>query len=184
VLIIGRWYDPLTAGEQWRAGIDPKKAASDYVRMQERHYKEMPEILYWEGHNEPSFGAPQDVEARDGMRWYAGFEAERVRILADMGLRAVVGNFSTGYPEVENDNRLWEEFLPALEAAHEHKGFLGLHEYSGPFMWSGWGLSTQGPRMANVTRLILTMIQAGSPCVTERCTARFSHHERWVVCRL
>jgi hypothetical protein len=139
VLIIGRWYDPLTAGEQWRAGIDPKKAASDYVRTQERHYKEMPEILYWEGHNEPSFGAPQDAEARDGMRWYAGFEVERVKILADMGLRAVIGNFSTGYPEVENDNRLWEEFLPALEAAHEHKGYLGLHEYSGPFMWSGWG---------------------------------------------
>lgn len=139
VLIIGRWFDPLTAGEQWRSGIDPKQAALDYVRMQERHYREMPEIRYWEGHNEPSFGAPQDAEARAGMAWYASFEAERVRLLADRGLRAVVGNFSTGYPEVEHDNRLWEAFLPALEAAHEHKGLLGLHEYGGPFLWSGWG---------------------------------------------
>ena len=145
VLIIGRWYDPLTAGEQWRAGIDPKKAASDYVRMQERRYKEMPEILYWEGHNEPSFGAPHDAVARDGMRWYAGFEAERVRLLSEMGLRAVIGNFSTGYPEVQHDNRLWEEFLPALEAAHRHKGLLGLHEYGGPFLWSGWGVFNTGP---------------------------------------
>lgn len=139
LLIVGRHYTELTALEQLNAGESPQQAAQRFVAMQAGVYREQTDVLYWEGHNEPSFGAPFDDGAIEKMRWYGEFEAERVRLLAQMGKRAVIANFSTGYPEVENDNRLWEAFLPALRAAHDHKGMLGLHEYGGPFMWSLWG---------------------------------------------
>jgi hypothetical protein len=79
----------------------------------------------WEGFNEP---VPGDEEQ---MRRLGELEAERVRILARDGLRAVVGNFGTGQPPLE----WWPAFRPALEAAHEHGAYLGLHEYSAPTIW-------------------------------------------------
>jgi hypothetical protein len=79
----------------------------------------------WEGYNEPVPGS------EDEMRRLADIEAERVRLLAQDGLRAVVGNFGTGQPPLE----WWPAFRPALEAAREHDGYLGLHEYSAPTMW-------------------------------------------------
>jgi hypothetical protein len=79
----------------------------------------------WEGFNEPT---PGD---EDQMRRVADLEAERVRLLADNGLRAVVGNFGTGQPPLE----WWPAFRPALEVAHSQDAFLGLHEYSAPTMW-------------------------------------------------
>lgn len=79
----------------------------------------------WEGFNEP---VPSD-EAQ--MRKLAALEAERVRLLAKNGLRAVVGNFGAGQPRLE----WWAAFRPALEAAQAHGGYLGLHEYSAPTMW-------------------------------------------------
>jgi hypothetical protein len=79
----------------------------------------------WEGYNEPT---PGD---EDQMRRLADLEAERVRLLAGNGLRAVVGNFGTGQPPLE----WWPAFRPAVEAARSNNGFLGLHEYSAPTMW-------------------------------------------------
>jgi hypothetical protein len=79
----------------------------------------------WEGFNEP---VPGDEEQ---MRKLAELEAERVRLLAENGLRAVVGNFGTGQPPLE----WWPAFRPALEAAQDHGGWLGLHEYSAPTIW-------------------------------------------------
>lgn len=79
----------------------------------------------WEGFNEP---VPGD---EDQMRRLADLEAERVRLLAENGLRAVVGNFGTGQPPLE----WWPAFRPALEAAQAHGGYLGLHEYSAPTIW-------------------------------------------------
>lgn len=136
LLIIGRVYDPLTALEQLNAGESPEDSARRFVEMQTEKYRANPQVVYWEGHNEPSFGAPEDPEAVRKMAWYGEHEAARVRLLAEMDLKAVVANFATGYPEVQNNNALWEAFLPALRAAHEHKGLLGVHEYGGPFMWS------------------------------------------------
>jgi hypothetical protein len=79
----------------------------------------------WEGFNEP-------VPGDEGqMRKLADLEAERVRLLAEHGLRAVVGNFGAGQPYLE----WWPAFRPALEAAQAHGGYLGLHEYSAPTMW-------------------------------------------------
>jgi hypothetical protein len=79
----------------------------------------------WEGFNEP---VPGDL---DQMRRLAEVEAERVRLLAENGLRAVVGNFGAGQPPLE----WWPGFRPALEAAQAQGGFLGLHEYSAPTIW-------------------------------------------------
>lgn len=79
----------------------------------------------WEGHNEP-------VASDEGqMRKLADLEAERVRLLAEQGLRAVVGNLGAGHPPLE----WWPAFRPALEAAQANGGYLGLHEYSAPTLW-------------------------------------------------
>jgi hypothetical protein len=79
----------------------------------------------WEGFNEPVAGDEgQMVKLAD-------LEAERVRLLADRGLRAAVGNFGVGNPPLE----WWPAFRPALEAAQAHGGYLALHEYSAPTIW-------------------------------------------------
>jgi hypothetical protein len=90
--------------------------ATDPVRMQF--------IDAWEAYNEPVADTP------DKMKRLAAFEAERTRILAQNGLRSVVGNFAAGHPPLE----LWPDFTPALEAIRQHNGFLGIHEYSAPVM--------------------------------------------------
>ena len=79
----------------------------------------------WEGYNEPVPGDP------DQMRKLSELETERVRLLAERGLAAVVGNFGTGQPPLE----WWPDFKPALEAAAANGGYLGLHEYSAPTIW-------------------------------------------------
>jgi hypothetical protein len=88
----------------------------------------------WEGYNEP---VAVDAEQ---MKRLAELEAERVRLLASEGIRSVIGNFGTGHPALE----LWPQFFPALEAAREHDGFLGLHEYSAPTMQFGTHAGGEG----------------------------------------
>jgi len=65
------------------------------------------------------------------MQKLAALEQERVRLLAERGERAAVGNFGTGHPSME----LWPAFRPALEAAQANGGYLALHEYSAPTIW-------------------------------------------------
>jgi len=81
----------------------------------------------WQAYNEP---VANDAEQ---MGRLAQFEAERTRLLAEAGVRSVIGNFGTGQPDLS----LWPAFRPALEAAIEHDGYLGLHEYSAPTMQYG-----------------------------------------------
>ena len=88
----------------------------------------------WEGYNEPVA-----VDA-DQMKRLAELESERVQLLAREGIRSVVGNFGTGHPALE----LWPHFFPAVEAAREHKGYLGLHEYSAPTMQFGTHAGGEG----------------------------------------
>ncbi len=83
----------------------------------------------WEAFNEP---IPADAKQ---MAALAAFEAERTRLLAAAGIRSCVGNFSTGQPALE----LWPAFYPALEAVKAHDGYLGLHEYSAPYVWYASG---------------------------------------------
>ncbi|MFQ5611697.1 MAG: hypothetical protein ACE5H9_06145 [Anaerolineae bacterium] len=83
----------------------------------------------WEGFNEPVADTP------DKMKRLADFEAERTRLLAEQGVKSVVGNFATGHPPLE----LWPDFAPALAAIRQYGGYLGLHEYSAPIMQFGTG---------------------------------------------
>ncbi len=80
----------------------------------------------WQAYNEPV------ANTADEMKRLADFEAERTRLLADRGIRSVIGNFGTGHPA---DFELWQHFLPAIQAAQEHDGWLGLHEYSAPTIY-------------------------------------------------
>ncbi len=81
----------------------------------------------WEAYNEPV------VDNAEQMGRLAAFEAERTRLLAEKGIRSVVGNFAAGTPSLE----LWPHFRPALEAAIAYDGYLGLHEYTAPTMQQG-----------------------------------------------
>ena len=100
-LIIGR----IDLPQLMLSDIDPIATAQEFVNQlmpladdpQRRQY-----IDGWESYNEPV------ASNADEMARLADFEAERTRLLAERGLRSVVGNFGTGQPPLE----LWEQFLP------------------------------------------------------------------------
>lgn len=114
---------------------DPIGAARHFFNLQKPKYELNPDVDLWEGPNEPAFESedtPRDV-AISRYRWYGEFEAERVRLLAGMTppRRAVVGCFSVGTPEIQEDDiSRWEAFMPACREAFNHRGALGLHEYA------------------------------------------------------
>ncbi|MEK7442526.1 MAG: hypothetical protein AABZ78_17130 [Chloroflexota bacterium] len=125
VTVIGRWHTNMTAEAQ-RQNEQPEAAARRFLDTQKEHYAKYPTVKLWEGHNEPVWGSKED------MQWYSTFEVARLRMLADMGLRGVIGNFATGSP---GDIELWKWFVPAVQTAKQFNGVLGLHEYSSPWMW-------------------------------------------------
>lgn len=88
----------------------------------------------WQAYNEPVPGNA------DEMKRLAEFEAERTRLLAEKGIRSVIGNFGTGQPPLEQ----WEHFLPAVQAAKEYNGWLALHEYSAPTIYHQSTRENQG----------------------------------------
>ena len=88
----------------------------------------------WEAYNEPVAGN------LDEFKRLTEFEAERTRLLAQGGLRSVIGNFGTGQPPLE----MWEHFLPAVAEAQAHDGWLGLHEYSAPTIYYASSRDGQG----------------------------------------
>jgi len=111
---------------------DPAAAARAFVARHLEQYQLNPAVDYWEGMNEPA--------VRGRMAWYAAFEAERARVMAEHGFRVAVGAFSAGVPE-------WEEFaafIPAIEAAQKHGGILTLHEYDAPTMDRSMGAGLPG----------------------------------------
>lgn len=119
------------------ATLDPKVAAREFVdRLLPIATDPMRRQYFdgWEAYNEP---VPTNA---DEMRRLAEFEAERTRLMAEHGLRSVVGNFGTGQPPLE----LWEHFFPALRAAQQYNGWLGLHEYSAPTIYFNSTRADQG----------------------------------------
>ncbi|RLC66927.1 MAG: hypothetical protein DRI48_03580 [Chloroflexi bacterium] len=122
---IGRKHSSYDAQLQRNSGKTPLEAAQQFVGDQKSTYLSNPHLKYWEGHNEPVWNT------REEMGWYAQFEIERMKLMADLGFKCVLGNFATGSPDLA----LWPAFLPALEAAREYQAILGLHEYSCPWMW-------------------------------------------------
>jgi hypothetical protein len=111
---------------------DPEEAARNFVARHVAEYLLNADVDYWEGWNEPLPG-PR-------MAWYARFEAERTRRMAEHGLRAAIGGFATGTPE-------WDEFadfFPAIEVALAHGGILTLHEYAAPTLDYRFGEAMPG----------------------------------------
>ncbi len=131
LILIGRISEDYDPNIEARSGISPHQAAHEFIERQQATYRLHPLIKIWEGPHEPAFGNADDSENVRAMAWYAEYEAERLRLLAALGLRGVVGNFATGAPDLP----LWTAFLPALDAVEQHNGFLGLHEYSSPWLW-------------------------------------------------
>ena len=76
------------------------------------------------GPNEPI------INNENAMKRLAAFEVERARVLREHGYGAAIGTFSVGNPA---DMSLLQHFLPAIEAIHEYRGVLSLHEYGFPY---------------------------------------------------
>ncbi len=106
---------------------DPVQAARDLVNRYLERYREFPGVDYWEGLNEPVISGRMD--------WFAAFEAERVRYMAEFGLKCAVGAFSTGVPEYSE----MAAFLPAIRAAKQYGGIFTLHEYDAPTLYRSVG---------------------------------------------
>jgi len=123
----------LEEGDQAIIG-DPVQRAQAFVQAHAAEYLANPGVDYWLGWNEP--GITNSWE----MAWYAAFEAERARAMADLGLKVAIGNFSTGTPEAD----LFAAFLPAIEATRALSGVLALHEYSAPTLLAGVGAGIPG----------------------------------------
>ncbi|HFQ92743.1 MAG TPA: hypothetical protein ENK32_01940, partial [Anaerolineae bacterium] len=85
---------------------EPEEAARDYVNKHLRTYQANPGVDFWEGWNEPDPGLGR-------MAWYARFEQERVKLMAQHGLRSAIGGFSPGVPELDE----FELFVPAIQTA-------------------------------------------------------------------
>jgi hypothetical protein len=135
-ILIAR-YTPLPQPDltDW----DPLEAAREFAELLlpiATETKRRASIDAWESLNEPT---PTDAEQ---MATLAAFETQRTVLLASAGVRSCVGNFSTGQPPLE----LWPAFYPALRAVREHNGYLGLHEYSAPYLWFAAGSHQLDPR--------------------------------------
>ena len=108
--------------------LNAKAAAQDFVNRLwplADHPERRLHFDGWEAYNEPVAGN------LDEFKRLTEFEVERTRLLAQGGLRSVIGNFGTGQPSPE----MWEHFLPAIAEAQAHDGWLGLHEYSAPTIY-------------------------------------------------
>lgn len=124
-LVIGRHAVEYAVQGDYIAGKSPQQATNEFMAGQLPIINANPLIKYWEGPNEPVFTSP------DGLAWYAQFEIERINKLAEIGKKAVIGNFSTGTPQLS----WWPAFLPAIAHGLANGAILGLHEYSCPWMW-------------------------------------------------
>jgi hypothetical protein len=135
LIIVGGVSEGPDVMEEARRGSPPEAAAKAWVNQQQDTYRAHPLIKIWEGPSAPDFGPADDPASVLALEWFGAFEAERLRLLADLGLRGVAGNFPTGAPRP----LMWPAFLPALEAIEQHRGCLGLREYASPWLWWGAG---------------------------------------------
>ncbi len=135
VFLVAR-YTPLPHPDfnNWDPIAEARKFA-DLILPIATEPRRLASIDCWEAYNEPV------VSNEAQMASLAQFEAERVRLLAEAGVRSCVGNFGVGQPALE----LWPAFFPALEAAKQHGGYLALHEYSAPYLWFGAGTNQLNP---------------------------------------
>lgn len=119
------------------ASLEPFSAAQAFVNQVLPYADDparRPWFDAWISYNEPV------ATNADEMKRLADFEAERTRLLGERGIRSIIGNFGTGQPPLE----LWEHFLPAVQAAQQYDGWLGLHEYSAPTIYHLSSRENQG----------------------------------------
>lgn len=124
-LIIGRIF----VDQPELSSLDPLAAAREFVDQLLPIAEDPARRPYydaWQGHNEPVASNAEE------MKRLGELEAERTRLLAERGIRSCIGNFGTGQP---SQLELWQHFLPAVQAAKEYDGWLGLHEYSAPTIY-------------------------------------------------
>jgi len=125
-IVIGRVpHTKFTAQSEYEWGFTPQQAAVEFLDEDGHVYQDNPAIRMWEGHNEPVW------TTADEMTWYADFEIERMKLMEELDLRCVIGNFSSGCPPLE----MWPCFLPACKYALKHGHWLGLHEYGAGYYW-------------------------------------------------
>lgn len=128
-VVVGRAftpYDPIST--HFEKHVSPAEAARDFLYgsvNQMAHIAANPTIQYWEGPNEVV------CNSVESMLWYAVFEQARIQMMRDVGKKCVIGNFSTGNPQLQ----LWPHFFAALREGEINGAFLGLHEYSWPDMY-------------------------------------------------
>lgn len=123
----------LEEGDQSFDG-DPIQRARDFVAANTETYLANPAVDYWMGWNEPVFDNTSQME------WYAQFESERTRAMAELGLKTAIGNFSAGTPEADQ----FQAFMPAIAVAKDLGGVLAVHEYSAPNLQDGVGAGIPG----------------------------------------
>ncbi|KAH3759660.1 hypothetical protein Pelo_8558 [Pelomyxa schiedti] len=126
IVIVGRIYldsQPMDG--------DPATRASEWWSEVSGTILSYPDVDYWEGYNEP------DVGTVSAMQWYSTFEQSRIQLLDKYGLKACIGSFSTGVPDVTTPS-IVEAFYPAFKTAMDFSAILGLHEYSAPYMNSSY----------------------------------------------
>ena len=127
-VFVGRLYQEFEPDFN-NAALDPIAAAQQHCDLVLPWAERMGETYsFWQGVNEPVINSPE------AMQRYADFDAERVRVMDSHGYQAVVGSFSVGNP----DFPLWNDYLPAIEAAHQYHGALALHEYAWPTLDNEW----------------------------------------------
>ncbi len=124
-IVIGRFYS-----ESQPQDGDPGARAQEWLDRNLATMLQYPDVDYWEGYNEPSVGSA------DAVAWYGEMETQRVILMASYGLRACIGNFATGTPDLDWG---WTPFLGAIETALNNDGVMGLHEYSAPDMTFAYG---------------------------------------------
>lgn len=104
------------------SSMNPMAAARSYVEWSMSKMGGVP----WDyvlGPNEPV------IRTEDGMKRLAVFEAERARLLRQRGYAAAIGTFAVGNP---GDMGLLNHFMPAIQAIHDYRGVLSLHQYGKP----------------------------------------------------
>lgn len=99
---------------------DPARSGRELGEQTIEWARRYPDVDYWSGYNEIDCPTPQAMAA------YCEHEIQRASALHRAGLKAAVGGFSTGCPEVA----LWSFFYPALAFGDA----LHLHEYDAPNM--------------------------------------------------
>jgi murein DD-endopeptidase MepM/ murein hydrolase activator NlpD len=111
---------------------DPRIAATRFIATQRAIFTRYPLVHYWVGPDIRKSLAGRLTPA--SLAWFALFEAERARQLANLGVRTVVGNLPSVLP-VSDASQHWQALLPMFEAAQETQAVLGLQEFPFGWMW-------------------------------------------------